>query len=198
MEQQAPERKGEGADLARHRRLHDHLFHGGAKIHIERAISEGASEQEILAIFAITSQLGLQTYQIGILILKAALEKRDGAVPPAEGAASNAELKERFVSSMGYWDGWWGDLLEISPETFEATLRYASFPWESGAVEPKVKALIWLAVNSSTTHLFEPGIKLGIDLALKYGAAPRARRSSGRCSSPPCSAFTRSACRCRS
>lgn len=147
-----------------------HLFRGGAKIHIERAIGEGASAQEVLDIFAIVSQLGLQSYQLGIPMLKEALEKRDGPAVPLDDAY-RAERRERFVARIGHWDDWWEDLLEVSPETFEATLAYVAFPWTSGALPPKMKAFIWLAVNASTTHLFLPAIKLGIDLALKHGAS---------------------------
>ena len=35
---------------------------------------------------------------------------------------------------------------------------------------PKIKELIYIAIDSSTTHLYEPGLGQHIKNALKYGA----------------------------
>ena len=49
-------------------------------------------------------------------------------------------------------------------------MNFSAAPWKKGILLPKTKELIYIAVDASTTHLYEPGIRLHIKNALKYGA----------------------------
>lgn len=80
------------------------------------------------------------------------------------------ELREAFVSERGYWAPFWSGLLETDPDFFEAYLNFSAVPWRGGALEPKVKELIYTAIDASTTHLYEPGLRQHIRNALGYGA----------------------------
>ena len=79
-------------------------------------------------------------------------------------------LKDNFVKNRGYWDKFWDGLLQLNPDFFEAYLNFSSIPWTKGVLEPKVKEFIYIAIDASTTHLYEPGLRIHIQNALKYGA----------------------------
>ncbi len=81
------------------------------------------------------------------------------------------QLKEQFIKERGYWrDELWEPILKIDPDFFEAYLNFSAAPWKRGVLPPKIKELIYIAIDASTTHLYEPGIGQHIRNALKYGA----------------------------
>lgn len=80
------------------------------------------------------------------------------------------ELRDEFLNARGYWNEFWDGLLKLDPEFFKAYLDFSSVPWKSGTLEPKFKELIYIAIDASTTHLYEPGLRQHIRNALKHGA----------------------------
>jgi alkylhydroperoxidase/carboxymuconolactone decarboxylase family protein YurZ len=85
-------------------------------------------------------------------------------------AGREERLKEAFVAARGYWSPLWDGVLRLDPDYFEAYLDYSALPWRDGPLEPKVKELVYTAIDISTTHLFEPGIRIHIANALEHGA----------------------------
>ena len=80
-------------------------------------------------------------------------------------------LKDEFARLRGYWsDDIWGPILEMDPDFFEAYLQFSSVPWKRGVLSPKVKELIYIAIDAATTHLHEAGTRQHIRNALKVGA----------------------------
>lgn len=81
------------------------------------------------------------------------------------------EIKEKFTELRGYWrEESWGDLLRLDPDFFEAYMNYSSKPWIKGVLPPKIKELIYIAIDASCTHLHAVGLRVHIKNALKYGA----------------------------
>ncbi|HEX5113823.1 MAG TPA: carboxymuconolactone decarboxylase family protein [Pseudonocardiaceae bacterium] len=80
------------------------------------------------------------------------------------------ELRERFEAERGYWNVFWEGLLSLDPVFFEAYLNFSAVPWRNGVLEPKVRELIYTAIDASTTHLYEPGLRQHIRNALRHGA----------------------------
>jgi alkylhydroperoxidase/carboxymuconolactone decarboxylase family protein YurZ len=80
------------------------------------------------------------------------------------------ELRESFVEARGYWNPFWDGLLSLDPDFFEAYLNFSAVPWRNGTLEPKMKELIYIAIDASTTHLYEPGLRTHMRNALGYGA----------------------------
>ena len=80
------------------------------------------------------------------------------------------KLREESIESRGYWNAIWDGLLEIDEDFFEAYVNFSSVPWRSGPLEPKVKEFVYIAVDAAATHLYMPGIRAHIKLALSYGA----------------------------
>jgi alkylhydroperoxidase/carboxymuconolactone decarboxylase family protein YurZ len=79
-------------------------------------------------------------------------------------------LKSQFEKNFGYWNACWDGLLKLDPDFFAAYLEWSSIPWRQGRLEPKVKEFIGIAINAATTHLYESGLRIHIQNALKYGA----------------------------
>jgi alkylhydroperoxidase/carboxymuconolactone decarboxylase family protein YurZ len=83
------------------------------------------------------------------------------------------ELKDEFVRRRGFWAPVWDVLLDADPDFFAAYLEFSSVPWEHGVLDPKVKELIYIAVDAATTHLHALGTRSHIRNALKQGATPQ-------------------------
>lgn len=88
----------------------------------------------------------------------------------AQSADKQKQLREAFIDERGYWNPFWDGLLGLDPEFFEAYLNFSAVPWRKGHLEPKIKELIYTAIDASTTHLYEPGLRQHISNALGYGA----------------------------
>ncbi|WP_137391174.1 carboxymuconolactone decarboxylase family protein [Rhodoligotrophos defluvii] len=85
--------------------------------------------------------------------------------------ARRQALKDEFTSARGYWSDLWSDLLEIDPDFFEAYKNFSSAPWKrKGGLDPKIKELIYIAIDTSTTHLYDPGTRIHMRNAIRYGA----------------------------
>lgn len=80
------------------------------------------------------------------------------------------KLKDKFTEARGYWSALWDDVLALDPDFFEAYLNFSSVPWRTGTLAPKVREFIYIAIDVSTTHLYDPGTRVHIQNALKHGA----------------------------
>ncbi len=61
-------------------------------------------------------------------------------------------------------------ILEWDPQFFEEYLNFSSHVWRHGVLPPKVKELIYIAINANVTHLYEPGLREHIRRAFDQGA----------------------------
>lgn len=80
------------------------------------------------------------------------------------------ELREAFIDARGYWSPFWDGLLDLDEDFFEAYTQFSSVPWRNGPLEPKVKELVYIAVDAAATHLYVPGIRQHVRRALAHGA----------------------------
>jgi alkylhydroperoxidase/carboxymuconolactone decarboxylase family protein YurZ len=149
-----------------------HLHGPGLRIHIPKALAHGATPEEIMEVFQLTSVLGVHTVTTGVPVLLDELRKAglptgidDGPLAPEQ-----EELKRQFTENRGYWSDLWDSVIRLCPEFFTAYMDFSSVPWLHGTLEPKVRELIYIAIDSATTHLYEPGLRVHIRNALKYGA----------------------------
>jgi alkylhydroperoxidase/carboxymuconolactone decarboxylase family protein YurZ len=85
--------------------------------------------------------------------------------------AEQAQVKDEFVRVRGAWGPAWEAVLQLDPAFLKTYLDFSAVPWRaSGHLEPKVKELIYIAVDAAATHLYEPGIRQHIAAALDQGA----------------------------
>ncbi|MCG6121532.1 MAG: carboxymuconolactone decarboxylase family protein [Microvirga sp.] len=88
----------------------------------------------------------------------------------SDDGARKRELKETFTRQRGYWSDLWSNLLERDPDFFEAYLHFSSVPWLREGLDPKVREFVYIAIDASTTHLYDPGTKIHMENAVRYGA----------------------------
>jgi alkylhydroperoxidase/carboxymuconolactone decarboxylase family protein YurZ len=149
-----------------------HLYDPGLRVHVRNAIGYGATKEEIMEVYQLTSVLGIHTCTMGVPVLVDEMRKagKGTDIEQVPMTPRHAELKRKFTENRGYWSDLWEDILRLSPEFFEAYMNFSSIPWTQGPLEPKVKELIYIAIDSATTHLYEPGLRVHIRNALGYGA----------------------------
>lgn len=87
--------------------------------------------------------------------------------------AEQQALKDEFTRKRGYWHTFWDGVLVMDPEFLNAFLELASVPWTNGTLEPKVREFMYIAIDASTTHMYEPGLRIHIRNALRHGATGR-------------------------
>jgi alkylhydroperoxidase/carboxymuconolactone decarboxylase family protein YurZ len=147
-----------------------HLHRQRLELHVRRALAEGATVEEILETFELTSVLGIHTTTVAVPILLEELAASGHGDLERPLSEREEELKAEFIRVRGYWSELWDGVLLLDPDFFEAYFHFSAVPFEGGALEPKVKELIYIAIDASTTHLFEPGIRIHIRNALGHGA----------------------------
>jgi alkylhydroperoxidase/carboxymuconolactone decarboxylase family protein YurZ len=149
-----------------------HLYEPGLRIHIENALKYGATKEEIMEVFQLTSVLGMHTCTMGVPALVEELKEagQSGDIEKLLEDPHRQQLKAEFIKNRGYWSEFWNSLLALDPAFFQTYLRFSSIPWQQGPLEPKVKEFIYIAIDAATTHLYEPGLRIHYRNAIKYGA----------------------------
>jgi len=149
-----------------------HLYNPGTRIHIANALRHGASKEEIMEVLMIASVLGIHTITDSVPILIDVLKAagKDPKVGEKKLNAKQQALKDEFTKNRGYWAPLFDGVLHFSPEFFKAYTDLSSVPWKHGTLEPKVKELLYVAIDASTTHLYNAGTKLHMANAVRHGA----------------------------
>src|SRR5699024_10782874 len=146
-----------------------HLYKPGIKAHMKNALNYGATGEEVMEVLQLTSVLGIHTCTSSLPILVDEL-KKNGEDIDASLNEEQQNLKDRFIDERGYWSELWDQLLILNDKFFESYLNFSAVPWNKGVLEPKIKELIYIAIDSATTHLYNSGTRIHINNALKYGA----------------------------
>jgi len=149
-----------------------HLHESALRAHIRNALSLGGTQDEIVEVLQLTSVLGIHAVSMGYPLL-AEEARRAGRSEELHGHSLSdyqKQLKERFKSSRGFWNDIWEIVLTMDPEIVSAYCDFSSIPWRKGALEAKTKELIYIAIDASTTHLYERGTRGHMKNALAHGA----------------------------
>jgi alkylhydroperoxidase/carboxymuconolactone decarboxylase family protein YurZ len=83
------------------------------------------------------------------------------------------EIKDEFIRVRGTWSETWDAVLQLDPDFLLAYLDFSAVPWRHGVLDPKVKELIYIAIDANATHLYLPGVRQHIQAALKLGVTPQ-------------------------
>ena len=78
-------------------------------------------------------------------------------------------FKDDYIRGRGYWVPFNDGLLAYSPEWLSAYLAYAGAPARAGAIDARLRELIYVAVDTSTTHMFAQGLEIHVRAALAVG-----------------------------
>ncbi|EXJ69250.1 uncharacterized protein A1O5_07286 [Cladophialophora psammophila CBS 110553] len=164
------------------------MFSPGIHAHTEAALKAGATRDEILEVLELSSVLGIHAVNVGVPLLNEVLQEEGiiDNIPVGKLDAEREKLKSDFMSKRGYWHSSWDPVLQLDPLFFGAYTEFSSYPFRtrqdakhstndtqlSRGLDPKMKELIYCAIDCATTHLYVPGLKLHIRNAVKYGAKP--------------------------
>ncbi|MGD9961372.1 carboxymuconolactone decarboxylase family protein [Nocardioides sp.] len=148
-----------------------HLDPDGMRSRLREARAAGASPEEILEVLECSATVSVHAMNVGVEVLLDVLQERGERTGAAPLTSYQDELKSNFATRRGYWNPTWDDILKVAPEMFEAYTAFSSVPWTTGHLSPLVKELIYIAFDTSVTHLYRVGLKLHIENALGYGAS---------------------------
>lgn len=142
-----------------------HMFEKGVRNHAREALEEGATRDDLLAVAAIVSAVGGQTYTVGAAALAACLPLAGPATGPA---AERARATHRSL---------FGDIppdaeaaIALDANFYQCWLDFAAAPLQGGVLPPKEAHLIALAAYAQCTQLSREGIALQARAALAAGA----------------------------
>ena len=79
-------------------------------------------------------------------------------------------LKQAYIKARGYWVDWTEGILRFSPGFLDLYARYGGHPAATGPLSPLMCELIYVALDASSTHLFESGLVLHMRYAMRHGA----------------------------
>lgn len=79
-------------------------------------------------------------------------------------------LKAAFLSKRGFWPEEYEGLAAFCPDFLESHLNSSVIGARSELISPLLSEYIAIAIDASTTHLFEPGLRIHIRNALRLGA----------------------------
>jgi alkylhydroperoxidase/carboxymuconolactone decarboxylase family protein YurZ len=149
-----------------------HLYNTGTRIHIANALRHGASKGEIMEVLMIASVLGIHTMTDSVPIMMDVLKAagKDPKVGKAKPTARQVAIKEEFRKNRGFFPPVFEPVLHFSPDFFQAYTDLSSAPWKMGLLEPKVRELLYVAIDASTTHLYNDGTRTHMANAVRYGA----------------------------
>jgi alkylhydroperoxidase/carboxymuconolactone decarboxylase family protein YurZ len=81
-------------------------------------------------------------------------------------------FKAEYIRDRGYWVPFNDGLLAHAPEFLRTYFDYAALPARTGPLSLRMRELIYVAVDTSTTHMFGQGLAIHIRGALKAGCTP--------------------------
>lgn len=151
------------------------LNESAVKYHIEAALDCGASQQEILETLELISTVGLHAVLLSLPILKEVAGDSGDVMLPSSGTLTSRqeEIKAEFVRGRGgVWSPNLETILRADPEFLASFIPYGVAAWETGSLEPKIRELIYIAIDATVTHLYAPGIRQHMRFALHQGATP--------------------------
>jgi alkylhydroperoxidase/carboxymuconolactone decarboxylase family protein YurZ len=90
--------------------------------------------------------------------------------PDGMSDAARAQIKESFIAQRGYWRPWTETMLQACPAFVQQYARYAGYPARTGPLTQRMVELIYVALDASSSHLFEPGLHTHMKRALEVGA----------------------------
>lgn len=87
--------------------------------------------------------------------------------PPAK---NSPNIKERFLTEVGIWPAAFEHLVRLDPEFVEACLEFSVIPRRHGALDPKVRDFVHVALEIAVTHMHPERARAHIASAFGHGA----------------------------
>jgi len=81
------------------------------------------------------------------------------------------QIKAQFIAERGYWRPWTEAILRHHPQFLSDYAAYAGYPARHGPLSPRMIELIYIALDSSATHLFPTGLRTHLEFARQLGVS---------------------------
>jgi alkylhydroperoxidase/carboxymuconolactone decarboxylase family protein YurZ len=91
---------------------------------------------------------------------------------PVQWSARQVAIREEYTAARGYWATFLDPTLELAPDFLEAYLAFSAAPARVGVLDARTRELIYLAFDTSPTHLHQAGMRVHIRNALRLGVTP--------------------------
>lgn len=147
-----------------------HLHVDGMERAIREALEAGASVQAIFETLMVSATIGVHGMNADILA-EVLAERGDPAATEPLGPKQLA-IRDEYTRVRGYWRDFLDETLRLAPDFLASYLAFSGAPWRIGMLEPKVREFIYIAFDTSPTHLHLTGLRLHINQALDHGATP--------------------------
>lgn len=135
---------------------------------MEQARVAGASEAEILEVLMVICTIGV--HGMNAEVLAEVLAERGEPVDTETFSPPQELIRDVYRRTRGYWRDFLNPTLALAPDFLDAYLEFSGAPWRDGVLEPRVRELLYLAFDTSPTHLHMAGLRVHIDNALSHGA----------------------------
>jgi alkylhydroperoxidase/carboxymuconolactone decarboxylase family protein YurZ len=143
-----------------------HMFERGVRNHAHEALAEGATRDELLAVAAIVSTVGGQTYAMGAAAL-AACSPVGAASPSAEADQARADHRALFGELQDDAEA----AIALDAQFYQCWLNFAAAPLQGGVLPAREAHLIALAAYAQCTQLSREGVERQVRAALAAGAS---------------------------
>lgn len=147
-----------------------HLHRGGMERHVAAALDAGATAGQVGEALECASTLSIHAVNFGLPVLVDVLAARGGHPAPPPLDERRRRLRDDFTARRGYWNSTWDEVLVHAPDFFETYTELSSVPWDTGHLSPLVRELLYVAFDTSATHLYGVGLRLHLENALDLGA----------------------------
>lgn len=137
------------------------LYADGTRRHVGEALDHGATVRELVEVMELASVLGFHSILDGTEVL---LDVAGPADLDDEQQATAERLSEQWAS---YWAEEWDDIASLDPDYLAEFIEFSAYPWQGGVLPPRVKELVYIAVDVSTTHLYKTGLRFHVENALE-------------------------------
>jgi alkylhydroperoxidase/carboxymuconolactone decarboxylase family protein YurZ len=85
--------------------------------------------------------------------------------------ARQEQARDVFIDVRGTWNDTWEAMVRLDPGFLESYARFSGVPFRDGGdLDPKIKELIFIAIDGAATHLYLPGLRSHIRRAIELGA----------------------------
>ena len=147
-----------------------HFEPEGIRRHVREALAAGATPEQVMEVLECAATVSVHALNVGVPVLRQVLVERGVRLAPGELSQHQTQLKQEFTRERGYWNATWDAVLELAPDMFEAYTAFSAHPWRTGHLTPLERELVYVAFDTSATHLYETGLKLHVENALTHGA----------------------------
>ncbi|AHG65887.1 carboxymuconolactone decarboxylase family protein [Advenella mimigardefordensis] len=79
------------------------------------------------------------------------------------------QIRAYFIAERGYWRPWTQAILRHNPLFLKGYAAYAGYPARHGPLSTRMIELIYIALDSSATHLYPAGLRTHMDFARQCG-----------------------------